>query len=101
GLGWIGHSESGRWILHIHYGNRIGRLVVPGLEVRDLCSADAEQNAQDFDVRHLLRQSEIHAGSAHLYIGEVKACSVGNGLEEVRIVQIVISPRNSRMRSNN
>ena len=102
--GWLGHDQVTVQVLtdcgiceigeaHRDAGDRvrcrqwsrIPGLVLPGLEVGDLGTADAEQNAQHLDAGHALRQRWVHAGPTDFDIGKVKAGGKTNGLKEIGI----------------
>src|SRR4029077_16166934 len=72
-------------------------LVMPGLEVCDLDSTDAEQNAQNFHIADSLRQLRVEAAPALFDKSEVKTRCVDDRLKEVGIVGIIVSPWNCRM----
>ena len=58
-------------------------FVVPGLEVHDFASADAEQHAQNFQVRDFLGQNGIQAAATLLDERKVEARGIGDRLEVV------------------
>ena len=61
----------------------VSGLVLPSLEVHGFCRADAEQDAQNFEVAHLLSQSGVEAGTTYFDEPKVEASSVGDGLQVV------------------
>src|SRR5258708_14522336 len=67
-------------------------LVMPGLKVCDLDSADAEQNAQNFHIADSLRQLRVEAAPTLFVKGEVKTCRVDDRLKEVGIIVSIVSP---------
>src|SRR5215472_168821 len=72
---------------------------MPGLKVTDLGSANAEENAQNLQAGGTLRKLRVKAGATLLDESEVEACSVGHGLNEVRIGGIGVGSRNCRVLS--
>src|SRR4029077_18302549 len=91
------HRHSGYGINHICQLRCVPRLVLPGLEVTDLGPSDTEDYAQDFRVADSLRELGVETASALLDEGKVKASSVGDCLNKVRIVRVRVSSGNRRM----
>src|SRR5205085_9820542 len=78
--------------------------VLPGLEVHDLRSADADKDPWNLQAGYLLRQSGVEAGATLLNKSKVKSRGESDCLDVVtgivRIVQFIIVSRNCRMLSN-
>jgi len=70
------HWYAGDRIVNTH-GRSIPGLVVPSLEVAGLGWSDAEQDAQNFNVGHPLRQLRIKTGPALLDKRKMKSGGVG------------------------
>src|SRR5271166_6165998 len=87
-------------ILGIRYRRRIAGFVVPGLEVCDLGSANAEQDAQNFHAGYPLSELWVEAAAALLDGSEVKAGRVGDRLKEVGVQQVVVGSGNCRVLSH-
>ena len=68
---------------HIDQARGVAGFVVPGLKVRDLNTADAEQDPQNFRAGHSLRENGIQTGAALLEEGKVKTGGIRDGLREV------------------
>ncbi len=69
-------------------------FVVPSLKMRDLCSANAEQDAQHFGMCDPLRELRVEAGAALLDGAEVKTSGVGDRLQLSGVAGIPIRARN-------
>src|SRR6266699_2601454 len=63
--------------------SRIARLVLPGLKVHDLGSADTEEDLQNFQACDLLGQRRVKAGATLLDIRKVKSRREGDRFEVV------------------
>jgi hypothetical protein len=70
---------------------------MPGLEVCDLDSADAEQDPQNFHAAHPLGQRRIQTAAALFDKSKVKTCRVDDRLKEASIVGISVGAWNCGM----
>src|SRR5207302_11036041 len=90
------------WI-EVSQRSRIACLVLPGLEVHDLRSADAEEGSKHFQTGNLLSQRRVEAGAALLNKTKVKSRGESDCLDVVTgivwVAQFRIVPRNCRMLS--
>ena len=72
------HRHAGDWIDDIDNGDDVAGFVLPGLEVADFGSANAQQNPQNFDVMCPLRELRIEAAAPLLDPGEMESSGVGD-----------------------
>src|SRR5207248_5847349 len=83
--------------------SRITCLVLPGLKVHDLRSADAEEDSKHFQTGYLLRQGRVKAGPTLLNKTKVKSRGESDCLDMVTgivwIAQFIIVSRNCRVLS--
>ena len=80
-------GDTGHGIHNVIQVNGVASLVVPGLEVANLDSSDAQQDAQNFRTTGPLRHRRIEARASLLNRSEVKSCGVGNRLGELRDIK--------------
>src|ERR1039457_2816086 len=92
-----GYVYTGDGIHGIGYVWCVAGFVGPRLEMHNRGSADAEHDAQGFQARYPLRQFRVKAAAALLDGAEVKTGRVGDRLKEVRVFQVIVSPRDRRM----
>ena len=67
--------------VHVGQRKRIACLVLPSLKVHDLRSADADEDAQDFQTGNLLSERMVETGAGLLDKRKVKPCREGDRLE--------------------
>ena len=81
----IGESDrdTGDRIDHVCRRNHVARFVLPGLEVADLGSTDAEEDPKHFSICGSLRQGWIEATASLFDPGKVESCGIGNGPRSV------------------
>src|SRR5579871_6701719 len=73
---------------------------MPGLEVRDLSSANTEQDPQHFHIAYPLGQLRVKTSTTLLDVGKVEAGRVSDRLQKIGVIQIVIRPGNCCMFPN-
>src|SRR5437879_4591600 len=93
--------------VHVGQGKRIACLVLPSLKVHDLRSADADEDAQNFQAGYPLNESSVEAGAGLLDKRKVKSSGEGDRLEvggdagrgvtHVTASRVGIASRNCRM----
>ena len=88
------NGDTGDGIDNIRDGHHVSCFVLPGLEVADFSSPDAEQDAKNLGIRGSLRQGRIETAAALLDPGKVKACGVGNDLQESGVGNVRVGPGN-------
>src|SRR6266478_7774024 len=83
--------------------SRVARLVLPGLKVHDLGSADTEEDSQNFQAGYLLSQCRVETGPALFNIAKVKSRRESNRFDVVagivRVAQFIIVSKNRRMQA--
>src|SRR6266480_2763551 len=94
------HARIVNWV-KVGQGSGIARLVLPGLKVHDLGSADAEENSENFQASYLLSQRRVEARATLLNKAKVKSGRESDRLDMVawvvRVAQFVIVSGNGRM----
>ncbi len=90
GVGIDAGIEVGKRQVAVGDVGRVAGLVVPGLEVRDLAPANAQQNPQNFQIGYLLSQRRVQAAATLLDEREVESRRVRNRLQMVRDVAVGI-----------
>lgn len=73
--------RTGETSVGVGYGQSVACFVLPGLEMHGFAGADAQQDAQDFEICDLLGKRGVQTGSSHFDESKVKACGESNRLE--------------------
>lgn len=74
-------GRTGETSVGVGYGQSVACFVLPGLEMHGFAGADAQQDAQDFEICYLLGKRGVQTGSSHFDESKVKACGESNRLE--------------------